>query len=321
MKIFDAHCDVLWKMWEASQKQLPLPSFYGDNEPELQVTFGQMEKADVKVQAFALYVPERVKGSKRFPAGLEMADIFYEQIIKNRQRIFPIRTRSDLALLREDGRKGALLTLEGAEALEGSLLNLRIFFQLGVRAIGLTWNFRNEAADGVGEENPGGLSQFGKQLVIEANRLGVMIDVSHLAEPGFWEVVRLNRGPFIASHSNCRAVCDHPRNVTDEQIKAIVTANGVIGLTFVAPFVSKKPNSTITDIKQHIDHLLELGAEDAIAFGSDFDGTDDVMEDLTKQEDYITLREYLLKNYSEERVEKWLWGNWTRVFSAVLPPR
>jgi membrane dipeptidase len=318
MKIFDGHCDVLYKMWEAQQKNGTIPSFYSEKESSLRVTMPNMAAAGVAIQACAVYLPQRIRGSRRFTAALEIIDLFYEHIIKDERYIKPIRTARDLEEVEKGGKKGALLTLEGADALEGSLLNLRILYQLGVRAIGLTWNFRNEAADGVGESNPAGLSQFGKQVVTEANRLGIILDVSHLAEPGFWELAELTRQPFIASHSNCRAVCDHPRNLTDKQIKAVIKAGGVIGVTFVPYFLSAKSKTDITDVLRHIEHLLSLGAEDHLAFGSDFDGIDETMIDLTSQREYTKLREALVKEYGENRVNKWLWGNWKRILTALL---
>lgn len=311
MKIFDGHCDVLWKLWEEEQ------DFY-DKQGSLQVNYHNMKKADVHLQTFAIYIPEKVKGSQRFSTALTMVDLFYEKIVKDQSYMVPILNANDLLKLKDSGKRGALLSLEGADALEGSLEYLRILYRLGVRSLGLTWNFRNEAGDGCGERNPGGLSRFGREVIFEANRLGVIIDVSHLSETGFWEVAKLSSKPFIASHSNCRAICDHPRNLTDDQIFMVISKGGVMGLTFVPAFVSKKEQVIITDILKHIEHLLSLGAEDHMAFGSDFDGIDETIHRLENQGDYLHLQEVLLQHYTSTQIEKWFWGNWNRVYLEVL---
>lgn len=312
MKIFDGHCDVLWKLWEKEEC-----NFY-DEHVSLQVHFHNMNKANVQVQTFAIYIPEKVKGSQRFSTALSMVDLFYEKIIKDQSHMVPILSGNDLLKLKNSGKRGGLLSLEGADALEGSLEYLRILYRLGVRSIGLTWNYRNEAADGCGEKIPAGLSRFGREIIREANRLGIVVDVSHLGEPGFWEVAKLNSQPFIASHSNCRAICDHPRNLTDDQIRMLISKGGVIGLTFVPIFVCKKEQVTITDFLKHIEHLLALGGEDHLAFGSDFDGIDDTIHRLENQGDYLHLQEVLSQYFTPAQIEKWFWGNWNRVYLEVL---
>lgn len=320
MKIFDAHCDVLWKLWESYLSGNSKYSFY-EEESGLQANYPYMEKGDVLLQTFAIYLPEKVKGSTRFSTALTMVDLFYEKVVGNQDKIIPILNREDLIKLQDSGKRGALLSLEGADALEGSLEYLRILYRLGLRSIGLTWNYRNEAADGCGERNPAGLSRFGRELISEANRLGVLLDVSHLGEAGFWEVAQLSTQPIIASHGNCRAICNHPRNLTDEQIRMLIKKGGVIGLTFVPQFVAKTEKVTLDDLLMHIYHLISLGAEDHMAFGSDFDGIEQTIIGLENQGDYAHLRQVLLRHFSQKQVEKWFWGNWNRAFLEILPER
>lgn len=320
MKIFDGHCDVLWKMWESYQTGTHPISFYG-KQVDLEANFENMRKADVRLQAFAIYLPEKIKGSQRFSTALSMVDLFYEKIIQDQSYMVPIQSARDLENLETSGKRGGLLTLEGADALEGSIEYLRILYRLGVRSLGLTWNYRNEAADGCGEKKPAGLSRFGRELISEANRLGIVLDVSHLGEASFWETVELSEQPIIASHSNCRALCDHPRNLTDDQIRMLIRKEGVIGLTFVPQFVVKQRRATITDLLFHIEHVLSLGGEDHVAFGSDFDGIDQHIIGLENQGDYASFREILLQKYSSRQIEKWFWRNWKRVYSKILPSR
>ncbi|MBP1931570.1 dipeptidase [Ammoniphilus resinae] len=313
MKIFDAHCDVLWKM--AENQQL---SFYDSNDL-LQLNYEAMKESNIGVQAFALFVPPTIPSQLKFDYVLKMIDIYHEQIL-NKKHISPILTSNDLRkiLHNETNLRGGILTLEGVDALQGKMIYLRTLYQLGVRGLGFTWNYRNEAADGVEEPKPGGLSKFGRELLKEANRLGMVLDVSHLSEPGFWDVIELTASPIIASHSNCQVVHLHRRNLSDDQLHAIFKLNGVIGLTFVPSFISGNENVFIPDLLMHLEHILVLGGEDHVAFGSDFDGITRTMSDLSNAKQYHRLVNTLLQTYKEAQVEKWLHGNWQRVFQKIL---
>lgn len=144
----------------------------------------------------------------------------------------------DILRARQSGRLACLLAIEGGEALEGKLAHLRNAYRLGVRLLTLTWNFRNDLASGQMEGAEGGLSRFGREAVEEMNRLRMLVDVSHLNEPGFWDVIEVSTSPpIIASHSNAKGLCDHPpRNLSDEQIRSIADGGGVIGVNFFLPF-------------------------------------------------------------------------------------
>lgn len=311
MKIFDAHCDVLCKLW-----QNPEQNFYMEDKL-LQSGFAALEKGNVNVQVLACFVPPQVPYGRRFQAVLEMIDIFYQKVVSDKFQ--PIYTRADLDECVLKGQKGAILFVEGAHALEESLVQLRTWFRLGVRGMTLTWNHGNALASGNGEPNPGGLTAFGREVIEEMNRLGMVIDVSHLADPGFWDVVELSKAPVIASHSNARTLCNHSRNLTDDQIRALIANDGVMGLTFVDFFtVEEKRKVWIDDILRHLDHVCALGGVDHVAFGSDFDGITEVFGDLTSAADYSYLVEALLKRYKEAEVLKFVQGNWLRVFGNVL---
>lgn len=313
MRIIDAHCDALLKLVRDDQL-----SFHEKND-SMQVQYRYLEKANVILQAFAIFISPKVTANHRFDAALDMVDEFYEKVICN-GKMKPVYSSSDLMSLFEKGqsKRGAILTLEGADALQGNIVYLRTLYRLGVRALGFTWNHRNEAADGVEEPNPGGLSLFGRQVLKEANRLGIVLDVSHLAEKGFWDVIEYTQAPIMASHSNCKSVYPHQRNLNDEQLQAIFKNGGVVGLTFVPQFITNAKNVMITDLLNHLEHVLSLGGEDHVAFGSDFDGIDTTMADLTNVSFYNRLVEELLKNYKKEQVEKWLSINWKNLFCQVL---
>lgn len=163
-----------------------------------------------------------------------------------------------------------LLSLEGASPIINDIANLYAFYKLGVRAMGLTWNHRNYVGDGV--DNNFGLTEFGKEVLKEMEKLSMIIDVSHLSDAGFEDVCKTIDSPFIASHSNAYSICEHKRNLKDEQILEIVRRKGFIGLNFYATFISNEASTMKTDFVRHVEHFLNLGAEDVLGFGADFDG-------------------------------------------------
>jgi membrane dipeptidase len=172
-------------------------------------------------------------------------------------------------------------------------------------------------ADGVGEPDPQGLTPFGRQVVQEMNSLGMVVDVSHLAPKGFWDVIEISSAPIIASHSNAKVLCPHRRNLEDDQIKAIIEKGGVIGMTFVPYFIGEG-KITIPHLLRHIDHILSLGGEDHIGLGSDFDGISITMEDLRSGSDYPKLLQALDQEYGHDITAKICGKNFLRVYKQVL---
>jgi membrane dipeptidase len=281
----------------------------------LDVSYSGLKQAGVKLQTFAIFVPPEVPASQRFDVALKQIDLFYEHVLREGMTL--ITTREQLKQLPE-GHVGALLNLEGAEALQGDLVHLRTLYRLGVRQIGLTWNHANEAADGVGEARNGGLTQFGRNLLKEVQRLSMIVDVSHLSLRGFWDVMEVDSLPVLASHSNARRICDHRRNLDDEQIRALIEREGLIGITFVPYFVHPDKPS-FQAILKHIEHICELGGENHLFFGSDFDGTTEKvpgLEDVTKYPDFY---EFLSRYYSESLIRRWAWENAEQFYAKVLP--
>lgn len=307
--IVDAHTDVLWKMLKE-----PDIDFFRE-EKRLALHYPNMLKGNVGVQVFAIFV-STLKAPK-FVSAIQSVDDFYEKIIKDGEKIQAATSNEQLRSILENGKKAAILSLEGAEAIEGDLSKLRILFRLGIRAMGLTWNFANEVGDGVAEERNGGLTHFGKEVVHEMNRLKMIIDVSHLSERGFWEVLRISNQPIIASHSNAKAVHDHPRNLTDEQIKAIINRDGIIGITFVKDFISKKGEPTVDDLLLHIEHIADLGGIKHIGLGSDFDGGV-VISEIDHAGKLDRLAEALYVKHSNEIANGILGENWLRFYKSYL---
>ncbi|GAB6514845.1 dipeptidase [Bacillus cereus] len=306
MKIFDAHCDVLLQLWSAQGKR----NFNDDSQ--LHITFEQLKRRKGSIQCFAIYVPETVAYENRFEAALQMVDIFYNEILSLSGVRF-IRTKEDINRLKQD-EVGALLTLEGCEAIGKEAMKLRLFYRLGVRSFGLTWNYANLLADGALETRGAGLTTFGRQVVHELNTLGLWTDLSHLNERSFWDVIEIAKNP-IASHSNCMKLCEHPRNLNDEQLKALIKKNGMIGVTFVPQFLTSERQANITDIIKHIEYICSLGGENNIGFGSDFDGIVDTVVNVYAYGDYENVMNELYKYYAASTVERFLYDNFVEHMS------
>jgi membrane dipeptidase len=275
--------------------------------------------AGVKVQLFALF-PDRVyyPGHSLYQV-LRLLDYAMEAFLEDAGTEV-IRTKQDLEHCLATETLGAVLTVEGGEPLEGEIRILRILNRLGVRGLGLTWNNRNELADGVAEgQTGGGLTRFGRQVLLEMNRLGMLVDVSHLSEPGFWDVIENAGAPVIASHSNCREVWNHPRNLTDRQVKAIAELNGVVGVNLVPQFVGP-PGAGHSALIEHIDHICSLVGDEYVGFGSDFDGTENLICGVNDVSDLPNIIAGLRdRGYSEDSVDKICGRNCLRVLEAVLP--
>jgi len=305
---FDGHCDVLYKMF--LDKSI---TFY--DSKKLQVTLKGLEQSGSKIQSFAIYIPESVHPDMRFQAALAMVEIFDEKILKRYPNMKLIRSQQDIQSL-EENEIGAMLSLEGCDAIGSDLLKLKILLKAGVAAVGLTWNYANAVADGALEPRGAGLSLFGREVVKHLNKQKIWCDVSHLSEQGFWDVMELAQFPY-ASHSNSYTLCPHPRNLREDQIKALIEADSVIGITFVPEFLNGTKTSTITDILRHLDFICSLGGEKHVGFGSDFDGIAHTVKDLHSIDDYPNLIEELTKYYSQSQIEGFLYKNMVQRFPAI----
>ncbi|WP_219836735.1 dipeptidase [Paenibacillus sp. R14(2021)] len=308
----DFHCDVLWKLLED-----PTLSFMQDEQGKLDVTLPRLRQAEAILQTFAVYVPERI--DKSMVPILQSIDLFYRKVAAS-PKMMLIRSSRDISTLqRKKGIIGAMLSLEGADGLQGDLAMLRVLFMLGIRAAGLTWNGANWGADGVVEPRGGGLTKKGRAFVEECNRLGILLDVSHLSDRAFWDMLEITSKPIIASHSNARSLCPHPRNLTDEQISALIASGGMIGVTFVPQFVSVRVPSEIADVLRHVERICELGGEKQLMFGSDFDGIETHVEALSHPGELHHLQDALLAVYTEDIVKSFFSGNALAFLSKHLP--
>ncbi|MCK9526006.1 MAG: dipeptidase [Limnochordia bacterium] len=310
MFIFDAHVDTLSRLL-ASGESL--------DENGGHVTLDLLRHR-VGAQFFAAFVSPKFYHGKALHATLEMLDLFWRWMEDFSEDLAFACSGEDISEIQKEGKTACLLAIEGGEALEGKLANLRMLYRLGVRLLTLTWNHRNDLASGQLEgTSGGGLSLFGQSVVAEMNNLGMLIDVSHLNEEGFWDVIRLSKAPIIASHSNARMLCDHPRNLTDEQIQAIAVPGGVIGVNFCTHFLAKDRQATIHDVVEQIEYLTGIGGIDCVGLGSDFDGIEGTPLGLSHCGKTSEIAAILLeRGYSESDMAKIMGGNLLRLCQTVL---
>lgn len=316
MFICDCHCDTLTELYK---KQTSLYSNDQHFDIKRQIELGG------GLQFCAIFVPThefRYYGGLRYT--LCLLDK-YRQEIKKMQAdgidVLPVLTKADAADALNH-KTATLLAIEEGGAIDGSLEALRCLYDLGVRAMTLTWSNRNDIADGINEAaSGGGLTVFGRQVVQEMNRLGMLVDVSHIAPAGFWDVIETSSKPIIATHSNAKSLCSHPRNLEDKQIAAINENDGLIGITFAGQFLEEDYNDACIDsVYRHIDYMLNLmGNDEHIGFGSDFDGISHPPYNIKGVQDYRPLIEYLQsKNYSDETIAKITHRNVLNLLQKVL---
>lgn len=315
MFICDCHCDTLTELYNKNA------SLY-ENEQHFDIK--RQIALGGGLQFCAIYVPTEVF---RYQGGLRytlcLLDKYNQEIKKLHENgidVLQVRTAEDAGNVLKH-KAATLLAIEEGGAIDGSLEALRCLYELGVRAMTLTWSNRNDIADGINEEATGsGLTLFGKQVVKEMNRLGMLVDVSHISTAGFWSVMETSTKPIIATHSNAKSLCSHPRNLNDEQIKALAQNGGLAGITFAGQFLEEDwRNACIESVYKHIDYMLNLiGNDDHIGFGSDFDGISHPPYNIQGVQDYKPLIEYLSKYYSDETINKITHQNVINLLQKVL---
>lgn len=304
MNIIDFHCDALLKIWEKQGKLA-----FADAE-ELDINKQRLLQGGVKVQCFAIFTSPEMPSDQRFQAALDQIHYFYVEVLGKHPEMKQIREWHEIDMLQE-GEVGAILTLEGVEPIGNDLKKLNILYQLGVRSVGLTWNPANLAADGVLEPRNAGLTTFGKEIIQFHNEHKILTDVSHLSETSFWDTMEIAKYP-IASHSNAKAICNNPRNLTDEQAKAMFAKGANVHVVYCPMFIKESGVTTIDDLIRHIEHFCSLGGVRNIGLGSDFDGITAKVVGLEHAGVSQNLINELLKRYTEEEVRGFASENFLR---------
>lgn len=311
MIIVDAHCDTITKIMEKGTQL---------RKNDCHVDIDRLKAKGNYVQFFAAFIDPAYCQAYALKRALQIIDEFYRQIEVNKDDIMICCNYNDIEEAVKANKIAAVLSIEGGEALQGDLGVLRMLYRLGVRSICLTWNHRNEIADGVKDESSGGgLTPFGREVVKEMNRLGMLIDLSHMSKTGFWDVLECTSAPVIVSHSNAQRLCAHRRNLTDKQIMAVKDNGGVIGINLYPEFLNNSKEATIKDIINHIEYIASLAGPDHIGLGADFDGVDGLPAGINGVQDIEKIFNELAKlNYSSENIEKFAGKNFLRVIQNVL---
>jgi len=302
LSVFDAHCDTIFRCYMKGEA-------LGSNDG--MVSLDQTERAFTRYcQFFALFSNVQRAGH---PTYNQLFDRFRFEMRENSARIARCRTGEEAVCVNREGRAAAFLTVEGAELLGCDLKQLEKAAQDGVVAINLTWNHANVISGSCRDETERGLSDLGRQFVRRMEELHILVDVSHLSDAGFWDVAEQATRPILASHSNARSIHNHPRNLTNEQITAIIKSRGVIGLNFYRDFIGGSMD--FDAVFAHLDRILSLGGACCVGLGGDWDGCDtiDALPTVVHLADFY---EYLLRrNLNKSMIEDLFFNNMMRVVS------
>ncbi len=314
----DFHCDTLMEAWLQKKRDiLNLPTAMADGK--------RLRQGGCIAQFFAIFSPTYDTDL------LHVAD-FVDDYFRETYEIFqnslgdilaPACSPDDLQRNRNAGRISGFLAVEDGGFIHGSMERLEQLYSMGVRLITLTWNYAN-CFGSPNSNDPQtmaqGLTPFGKDAVRRMNELGMLVDVSHLSDGGFWDVLDVSRKPFLASHSNCRALNPHPRSMTDDMIRALADRGGVMGLNFSPQFLTadcSNRNSRMEDLVRHVRHMIQVGGEDCAVIGTDFDGIDGCIE-LDRAEKMPRLFEALSQaGFTPRQIEKIAWKNGLRILEVL----
>ncbi len=319
----DMHCDTLYQL-RACRRRGKSDGLRSRNG---HLDLLRLKEAGYLMQTFGMFVCLEEETDPTL-ACVEMADIFDEEMAKNSDLIRPVTTAAEVIENSRNGKMSALLSIEEGGVCRGDIRWLREFYRRGVRMMTLTWNYENELGwpskiAGAGRTGTYGLKEKGLEFIAEMERLGILIDVSHLSDDGFYDVCAHTKKPFIASHSNARTICSHTRNLTDDMIRRIAERGGVTGLNFCGDFTEpgKKEDegfATIEGLIQHVRHIVNVGGIGCIGFGTDYDGIGDEIE-VDNCLKMPLLADRLKKaGFHESEIDAMCFGNVLRVMRDVL---
>lgn len=315
MKMIDFHCDTLLEIHKSGHtKQL----IHND----LHVDIQKLKQAESYAQFFAIFIDSKeikAEGEDEWIRFMEMHSIFAKEMVTNKNDICLATNYNELKHNEKEGKISAFLTIEDGGLLENQHDRLQTVYDMGVRLITLTWNYPNCIGCPNGDTYKNlGLTPFGKEVVEKMNSLGMLVDVSHLSDQGFYDVANLSKSPFIASHSNARAIRNHGRNLTDDMLKLIGDTGSVVGLNYCPLFLNDIPYSSAKSIVEHAKYMVNIAGEEAVSLGSDFDGIGGELEIRNIGEIDKLYTEFKNQGFSENLIEKIWYKNAERVIKEVL---
>lgn len=337
MKIIDMHCDTIYEICEAGKRGEEISL----RKNHLMVDLEKMKQGGYSVQNFALFV-EQEAGASGFDKVKELLSVFQAEMKANADMISMVTTTKEIDENERAGKLSALLTIEGGEACEGKIENLQYLYNQGVRMMTLTWNFPNEIGypnfkegmDFVTPNTSDGLTETGICFVEEMERIGMIVDVSHLSDAGFYDVLEYTKKPFVASHSNARSVSPWVRNLTDDMIRKLGKRGGVTGLNYCADFLRKqvaeeqiteigrmateRGNASLEDIARHARHIVNVGGIECIGLGSDFDGIPGYLGMPEMDKMYRLIDAFKAYGFHESEIDKICYGNVMRLYREVI---
>ncbi len=328
LKFADCHNDLLLGVLHQKER--------GISDPFGEFWLPQLKTGNVVLQVLPVYVEEQYIGEGALRRSMLLFETAWQIAEQHKTEVMICLNSGDISAAHLQGKIALVLAVEGAEAVGSNIEFFDLFFKMGVRLLSLTWNRRTIFADGVGETDAGGkLTSLGIEAIAEMERIGMILDVSHISEKGFWHVAEIAKKPFIASHSSMYGLQNHPRNLRDEQVKAIVNAGGFIGLNAFGAFLSNSPS--VNSMIEHIKYAFNLAGDMNIGFGFDFmkdliDQVDPVLgktlvdvskwpfvSGLDRPSDLASFGQVLIEALGEELANKISWQGMAKMFERTLP--
>lgn len=325
MKVVDLHCDTLMALNKARLQNLD--KNFGEND--LHVDLLKLKKGDYLLQCFAAFVDFEDSPESPLLEVLQEIDVFHQIMDTYHEEMAPIYKFSDIEKNRKAGKISGLLTVEDGGVCLGDLSALRMLQRLGVRMITLTWNYENKIGSPavpfgtLSDSAYKGLKEHGLAFLSEMERLGVIVDVSHLSDEGFYDVAKYAKKPFLASHSDSRKLCPHPRNLTDEMLKLLASRGGLVGMNYYYNFLDKDlsrllERGTAETVVDHIEHIRKVAGIDVIALGSDFDGIEETLDLKDASKIHLLISALEKRGFTAYEIEKIFSLNALRFFRELL---
>jgi len=300
MKIIDTHCDTLLNCYRDNNFNLASNTGH--------ISLEKMIKGDALAQFFAIYISRNeLKTMDAYDIFNGVYDKYKIELSKNVETILPAYSEEDVLLNEKNGKMSSILSIEDGIVIDDKIERVGEFFEKGVRLLTLTWNFENTIGFPCSDDNEAhmlGLKPFGIEVVEKMNDLGMIVDVSHLSEGGFYDIAKYSKKPFVASHSCARALCNHRRNLTDKQLKTLGEKGGMVGVNFCSSFLRENSDyATNNEIVEHVVYMVNKAGIDSVGLGSDFDGIDNDLE-IKDYAGYPILIDSLRKHFKESELEK-----------------